>query len=66
MKQVTFPVRVMKLLVVKNLIVSNAAGGLNPDLENGGTQRMDLLQSGQQPHALIRGQRRVLQLTLEL
>jgi purine-nucleoside phosphorylase len=31
MKEVTFPVRIMKLLGVKNLMVSNAAGGLNPD-----------------------------------
>ena len=29
MKQVTFPVRVMRLLGVKNLLVSNAAGGIN-------------------------------------
>ena len=29
MKQVTFPVRVMSLLGIKNLLVSNAAGGIN-------------------------------------
>lgn len=30
MKEVTFPVRVMKLLGIKKLIISNAAGALNP------------------------------------
>jgi purine-nucleoside phosphorylase len=35
MKQVTFPVRVMHALGVKNLFVSNAAGGMNPDFEIG-------------------------------
>ncbi len=35
MKQVTFPVRVMKLLGVQTLIVSNASGGVNADFEIG-------------------------------
>ena len=33
MQQVTFPVRVMQLLEVEVLIVTNAAGGLNPTFE---------------------------------
>lgn len=32
---VTFPVRVMKYLGIKNLFVSNASGGVNPDFEIG-------------------------------
>lgn len=35
MQQVTFPVRVMKLLGVENLLVSNAAGGINPSFKLG-------------------------------
>jgi len=35
MKEVTFPVRVMKLLGIRQLVVSNAAGGLNPEFEIG-------------------------------
>lgn len=35
MQQVTFPVRVMKLLGVQYLLVSNAAGGINPALKLG-------------------------------
>ncbi|QDH77786.1 purine-nucleoside phosphorylase [Echinicola soli] len=35
MKEVTFPVRVMRQLGIKKLIVSNAAGGLDPEFEVG-------------------------------
>ena len=35
MKEVTFPVRVMKYLGIKYLIVSNAAGGMNPAFKIG-------------------------------
>jgi purine-nucleoside phosphorylase len=35
MKQITFPVRVMKTLGIKKLFVSNASGALNPDFRKG-------------------------------
>ncbi|MDO9152422.1 MAG: purine-nucleoside phosphorylase, partial [Paludibacter sp.] len=35
MKEVTFPVRVMHALGIRNLLVSNASGGINPDFEIG-------------------------------
>ncbi len=31
MNEITFPIRLMKMLGIKTLMVSNAAGGLNPD-----------------------------------
>jgi purine-nucleoside phosphorylase len=34
-KEVTFPVRVLKMLGIQRLIVSNASGGVNPDFEIG-------------------------------
>jgi purine-nucleoside phosphorylase len=35
MQEVTFPVRVMKELGIKNLVISNAAGGMNENFEIG-------------------------------
>lgn len=35
MQEVTFPVRVMKMLGIERLFVSNASGGVNPDFEVG-------------------------------
>ena len=34
-KEITFPVRVIKFLGIKHLFISNAAGGLNEEMENG-------------------------------
>ncbi len=35
MEQITFPVRVMKMLGIKKIFISNASGGVNPDFEVG-------------------------------
>jgi purine-nucleoside phosphorylase len=41
MQEVTFPVRVMKLLGIHTLLVSNASGGVNPDFEIGDLMILD-------------------------
>lgn len=41
MKQITFPVRVMKMLGIRKLIVSNASGALNPDFRKGDLMIID-------------------------
>lgn len=41
MQQITFPIRVMKLLGVKFLLLSNAAGGLNPKFGKGDLMLLD-------------------------
>lgn len=35
MKEVTFPIRVLRLLGIEILLISNAAGSLNPEIETG-------------------------------
>ncbi|MCS6917543.1 MAG: purine-nucleoside phosphorylase [Chitinophagales bacterium] len=41
MQQITFPVRVMKLLGVRWLLISNAAGSLNPQMPKGSLMLLD-------------------------
>ena len=51
MKEVTFPIRVMKMLGIQNLIVTNAAGGINKSYKSGDLMliRDHLNLSGQNP-----------------
>lgn len=41
MKEITFPLRVLKLLGIKTLFISNAAGGLNKSYKNGDLMIID-------------------------
>jgi purine-nucleoside phosphorylase len=41
MQQITFPVRVMKMLGIKTLFVSNASGSLNPEFRKGDLMVID-------------------------
>ncbi|MEO5674350.1 MAG: purine-nucleoside phosphorylase [Chitinophagales bacterium] len=41
MQQITFPVRVMKLLGIKFLLISNAAGSMNPVMKKGSLMIID-------------------------
>lgn len=54
MQQITFPIRVMKELGIKNLLLSNAAGGMNPDYKKGDLVLLDD-HINQQPENPLRG-----------
>ena len=43
LQQVTFPVRVMKFLGVNTILISNAAGALNPQFRKGDVMLMEAL-----------------------
>ncbi|TAE50730.1 MAG: purine-nucleoside phosphorylase [Bacteroidetes bacterium] len=41
MQEITFPIRIMKMLGIHTLFISNASGGLNPDYRNGDLMVLD-------------------------
>lgn len=41
MKEITFPLRILKMLGIETLFISNAAGGLNPDYRKGDLMIID-------------------------
>lgn len=41
MQQITFPIRVMKILGIQYLLLSNAAGAMNPDFKKGNLMLID-------------------------
>lgn len=41
MQQITFPIRVMKMLGIKHLLLANAAGGINKDFKKGNLVLID-------------------------
>lgn len=57
MQQVTLPVRVMRLLGVNTLILTNAAGGLNPDFTAGDIMVIEdhIFPPGMTGHSPLRG-----------
>ena len=54
MQQITFPVRVLKALGIQHLLLSNAAGGMNPDYRKGDLVLIDD-HINQQPENPLRG-----------
>ena len=41
MQQITFPIRVLKMLGIQHLLLSNASGGIDPDFKKGDLAYID-------------------------